>query len=302
MSRVIVVGAGVVGLTSAVRLLEAGHRVDVVARDLPLETTSAIAAALWYPYRALPQERVTAWAARSREVLAALAAADPDAGVRLRRGTEVLAEAAGPPWWAGAVPVLEAPRVLPPGYAGGWSFVAPVVDMPVHLRWLAARVEALGGTLTRLNLAALPDGADLVVDCAGIGTRLLAADRSVEPVRGQVVHLEQVGLEEWWLDAAGPTYVVPREREIIVGGTDEEGVWSRTPDPDVADSILRRATALVPQIAGARVLRHRVGLRPVRPTVRLERVGRVIHCYGHGGAGVTLAWGCAEEVAGLAAG
>lgn len=300
MSRVIVVGAGVVGLTSAVRLLEAGHRVDVVARDLPLETTSAIAAALWYPYRALPQERVTAWAARSREVLAALAAAEPDAGVRLRRGTQVLAEAAGPPWWASAVPVLEAPRALPPGYAGGWSFVAPVVDMPVHLRWLTARVEALGGTLTRLNLAALPDGADLVVDCAGIGTRLLAADRSVEPVRGQVVHLEQVGVEEWWLDAAGPTYVVPREREIIVGGTDEEGVWSRTPDPDVADSILRRATALVPQLAGARVLRHRVGLRPVRPTVRLERVGRVIHCYGHGGAGVTLAWGCAEEVAGLA--
>ncbi len=46
MRRVIVVGAGVVGLTSAVRLLEAGHRVDVVARDLPLETTSAVAAAL----------------------------------------------------------------------------------------------------------------------------------------------------------------------------------------------------------------------------------------------------------------
>ena len=49
-----VVGAGVVGLTCAVRLLEAGHQVDVLARDLPLETTSAVAAALWYPYRALP--------------------------------------------------------------------------------------------------------------------------------------------------------------------------------------------------------------------------------------------------------
>ncbi|MQW75505.1 FAD-dependent oxidoreductase [Nocardioides sp. dk4132] len=299
MSRVIVVGAGVIGLTAAVRLLEAGHRVDVVARDLPLETTSAIAAALWYPYRALPQDRVTAWAARSREVLAGLAVDEPDAGVRLRRGTEVLREAAGSPWWASAVPLLEAPRALPPGYAGGWSFVAPVVDMPVHLRWLTARVAELGGTITRLNLAALPTGADVVVDCAGIGTRLLAADKAVEPVRGQVVHVEQVGLEEWWLDAAGPTYVVPREREIILGGTDEEGVWSRTPDPVVAESILRRATALVPELVGARVLRHRVGLRPVRPTVRLERVGRVVHCYGHGGAGVTLAWGCAEEVAGL---
>jgi D-amino-acid oxidase len=46
---------------------------------------------------------------------------------------------------------------------------------------------------------------------------------------------------------------------------------------------------------------HRVGLRPVRPAVRLEREGRVIHCYGQGGAGVTLSWGCAEEVRELVA-
>ena len=42
-----------------------------------------------------------------------------------------------------------------------------------------------------------------------------------------------------------------------------------------------------------------VGLRPARPAVRLEAEGRVVHCYGHGGAGVTLAWGCAGEVAAL---
>src|SRR5215210_4260196 len=71
--RVIVVGAGVIGLTCAVRLLEAGHRVDVVARDLPLETTSAVAAAIWYPYRALPQDRVTAWSAASYAVFDRLA-------------------------------------------------------------------------------------------------------------------------------------------------------------------------------------------------------------------------------------
>ena len=63
MSRVIVVGAGVVGLSCAIRLQEAGHHVDVLARDLPLETTSAVAAAIWYPYRAFPVERVTAWGA-----------------------------------------------------------------------------------------------------------------------------------------------------------------------------------------------------------------------------------------------
>lgn len=295
----IVVGAGVVGLASALRLLEAGHRVDVVARDLPEETTSAVAAAIWYPYRAFPPDRVTAWAARSFEVLTGLAA-DPASGVRMVPGTEVLAEPAVLPWWAAAVPSLERATELPEGYADGWSFTTPVVEMPVHLAWLRARVLDLGGTVTRLTVRALPEGADVVVNCSGLGARLLAPDLSVTPVRGQVVVVEQPGIDRWWLDSAAPTYVVPRSADVVVGGTDEEGEWSRTPSPETAAAILERATRLVPALAGARVLRHKVGLRPVRPAVRLERVGRVVHCYGHGGAGVTLAWGCADEVAGLA--
>ena len=57
---------------------------------------------------------------------------------------------------------------------------------------------------------------------------------------------------------------------------------------------------LEPRLAGVEVLEHRVGLRPGRPEIRLERedpadgVPRV-HNYGHGGSGVTLSWGCAEE-------
>ena len=94
---------------------------------------------------------------------------------------------------------------------------------------------------------------------------------------------------------------MPREHDIVVGGTDQEGEWSRTPSPETAAEILQRATRLVPALRGARVLRHKVGLRPVRPAVRLERAGDVVHCYGHGGAGVTLSWGCAEEVVALVA-
>ena len=295
----IVVGAGVVGLTCAVRLLEAGHRVDVVARDLPLETTSAVAAALWYPYRALPQDKVTAWAATSYGVLEGLSA-DERTGVRMLTGTEVLRARQPEPWWRSAVPALDRETALPPGYTDGWTFVAPVIDMPVHLRWLTARIEELGGTLTRMNLSALPGDGSLVVNATGLGARHFGADPSVHPVRGQVVVLEQVGLDRWTLDGAGLTYVVPRLHEIVVGGTDVEGEWSRTPDPDVAAEVLHRATALVPALEGARVLRHKVGLRPARPEVRVERVEDVIHCYGHGGAGVTLSWGCADDVVGLA--
>ena len=175
----------------------------------------------------------------------------------------------------------------------------PVADMPTYLRWLTARVEALGGTLTRLNLSALPTHADVVVNCTGLGARHLAGDPSVTPVAGQVVVVEQFGLERWWIDPAGPTYVIPREHEVVVGGTEQHGEWSRTPSPDTAAAILDRASALVPAVGQARVLRHKVGLRPARPTVRLERVGHVVHCYGHGGSGVTLSWGCADDVVGL---
>jgi D-amino-acid oxidase len=299
VSRVIIAGAGVVGLSCAVQLLGEGHRVDVIARDLPRETTSAVAAALWYPYRALPFDRVLGWSRVSYDTFAKLAADAPESGVTMRSGVEVLQGADERPWWAEAVPDLTETYVVPDGYELGWTFTAPVVEMPVYLDWLADLVLERGGTITRMNLTGLPVGADVVVNCTGIAARFLAADPTVHPVQGQVVLVEQVGLERWWLDSAGPTYVVPRAHDIVVGGTDVEGEWSRTPSPEVASSILRRALRLVPELAGAEVLGHRVGLRPARPQVRLERVDDVVHCYGHGGAGVTLSWGCAEEVAGL---
>lgn len=304
MSRVIVVGAGVVGLSCAVRLLEAGHRVDVVARDLPLETTSVVAAALWSPY-VNEQEHVLRWSRRAYDVYAGLAA-DDRTGVALREGTEVFREPAPPPWWYAALPGGAGPdreTRLPSGFAAGWTMTCPVIEMPVYLRWLGARVEALGGTITRMNLSSLPtDSGALVVNASGIGAKHLAADPSVGPVRGQVVLVEQVGIERWVLDSDAPTYVIPRSRDVVVGGTHDAGEWSRTVDAPTADSILERARVLVPEIAGARVLRHRVGLRPARPTVRLERVGDVVHCYGHGGCGVTVSWGCADDVVRLADG
>ena len=96
MRRVIVVGAGVIGLSCAVRLLEAGHRVDVVGRDLPLETTSSVAAAVWSPY-SRPQEHVVRWSRAAYDAFAALCD-DESAGVVMRTGTELFREGPADLW------------------------------------------------------------------------------------------------------------------------------------------------------------------------------------------------------------
>jgi D-amino-acid oxidase len=125
-------------------------------------------------------------------------------------------------------------------------------------------------------------------------------------VRGQVVLLEQIGIDRWYLDHTDPqelTYVIPRGTTIVAGGTANEGDERMTPDAVTARRILERCQRIVPELREARVLDHRVGLRPARPAVRLElahdHATPVVHCYGHGGAGVTLAYGCAEDVAKL---
>jgi len=303
--RVIVVGAGVVGLSAAVRLAEHRYDVAVLARDLPAETTSAVAAALWYPYRASPRDAVTRWSAATFTELTRLAEQSPACGVSSRWGTELVRGQVTTPWWRDAVPRLDRLRDVPAGYDGGWRLPVPVADMSVYLPWLVARLEALGGTLTRAWLPALPTpGRDLtVVNATGLASRALTGDPTLSPVRGQVVLVEQVGVEEWLLehsDEAALTYVVPRQEVVVVGGTAVEGDYDPRPDPATGAAVLARATRLVPALAGARVVGHRVGLRPARPTVRLEAEqvgeGTVVHCYGHGGAGVTLSWGCADDV------
>jgi D-amino-acid oxidase len=311
--RITVVGAGVIGLTCALHARRAGHSVDILAAAPPEETTSSIAAALWYPYRAFPREAVARWAAGGFAALTELAA-DPRTGIRPRTGRELFRAPAPDPWWRDAVPSVRRvpPAELPAGYADGLELTVPVADMAVHLRWLAACLQELGVPSTRRRVDDLADldalDADVVVNCTGLGARELCGDATLLPVRGQVVVVEQVGLRRWTLDQSDPellTYVVPRLDTIVLGGTAEEGDEDLAVRPVTAEAVLERCAAAVPEVAGARVLAHRVGLRPGRPQVRLETEhrsgGPVVHCYGHGGAGVTLAHGCAADVVGLLA-
>src|SRR2546430_1818631 len=192
-SEVLVFGAGVSGLTTAVCLAEIGFAVCIRTLDLPHATTSCAAGAIWSPYL-VSHPNVEVWGAQTLEALAKLAD-DPATGVRMVTGTEASRTPVEPPDWAVRVEDFRwcTPGELPDGFVGGWRYTVPVVDMPAYLSYLAGRPTDAGRT------------------------------------------------------------------------------------------------------TGA--------CRAGRPTVRVEHVpGRdrhVIHNYGHGGAGVSLSWGCAREVAGI---
>ncbi|MER7402863.1 FAD-dependent oxidoreductase [Streptomyces sp. NPDC000070] len=306
---IVVVGGGVVGLTTAVVLAERGRRVRVWTRDPVAATTSAVAGALWWPYRIEPVALARAWALRSLEVYEELAARSGSSGVRMVEGVlgeTRLDEVDG--WLAERVPERRATTAGEyPGY--GVRVRLPLIDMPAHLAWLRERFVAAGGVVEARTVSGFAEAdAPVVINCTGLAARELVPDPSVRPVRGQLVVVENPGIDTWLVstDAAGEyAYMFPQPGGLVLGGTAEEDAWSLEPDPATAEAIIRRCAALRPEIAGARVLEHRVGLRPTRPAVRLERDtlpdGRLlIHNYGHGGAGVTVAWGCAEDAARLA--
>lgn len=307
--RVVVVGAGVVGLSCAVRLAEAGYDTQVFARDLPLETTSAVAGGLWLPQGEQPATRVAAWAGATLREMTALAD-DDETGVRMTNGTMLYrADAALRPAWASTlgeqVGLEEVSRPLR-GYASGWHLRVPVVDPHRYLPWLTRRLADAGGSITRMPLSALPPRG-IVVNASGASARALAADKAVVAGRGQVVVMSNPGLRNWWADedpGADPLYVIPRGDHVVVGGSHDLGDWGTTAVPQQTEHILRRAIAMEPRLEESTIRAVRVGLRPMRPHVRLDLVEggrgtahrRLVHVYGHGAAGWTMSWGCADEV------
>ncbi|MCX4594728.1 FAD-binding oxidoreductase [Streptomyces sp. NBC_01549] len=314
----VVVGAGVIGLTTALRLQQAGARVAVVTAEPSAETTSSVAAAVWYPTRTRFEPRVLDWATRTYDEFARQAA-NGVPGVAMRPTRMLLrSQNHDAPWWAMALPDLRTLRgdeVRAP-FSGGWAFTAPTVEMSRYLPWLQQTFSAAGGTLIHRRIDALEQAgiwAPAVVNASGLGARALCGDTEVRPVRGQLVLVANPGLHTSVRDednAEGSTYVHPRSADIVLGGTFEIGKWDTTPSPVTAAAILRRCTELLPELADTQVLGHQVGLRPHRDGgVRLEadprphgRVRRLVHNYGHGGAGITLAWGCANAATALVAG
>jgi D-amino-acid oxidase len=311
--NVLVLGCGVSGLTSGILLQRAGYQVTIWAEKTPPDTTSNIAAAVWYPYRAYPINRVLRWGKIAYDTFRSLLS-EPESGIILANVLDLLPEPSQEdPWWVDGVQGFHRATAdeLPPGYQDGYVFDAPVIDTSLYLNYLRAQFESASGVIVApRRISALEEAfaaANIVVNCVGLGARQLAGDTALVASRGQVVRVRHNGFRRVVLDDYGPNrlaYVVPRIHDIILGGTAIDGDESTEIDEGETPAILRRCAAIAPEFAALMpddILEVKVGLRPVRSEVRLEvetpAPGRyLVSNYGHGGAGITLSWGCAAEV------
>jgi len=305
-----IVGAGVSGLACGVVFAESGHETTIFAKEIGQQTTSAAAAALWFPYHVEPANKVIPWALETFRALIDLAP-DCDTGVSMieLRQLSRVAEIQIPDW---AIP-LGARSVIPSEVEGslesfksGFSLRVPLMDTTIYLDYLANRFLKAHGQITESvrfeKLEDVDPNFGLVINCAGIGARELVRDVDLEPHRGQVAIVPRIqGLPYAVVcDDTPLMYAIPRTTDCVFGGTNEISNDLSVDSATTARIVAGCSHALNIEKPG--VLAERVGLRPYRTSgVRVERAplrdGRTaIHNYGHGGAGFTLSWGCAAEV------
>ena len=319
---VAIIGGGVSGLTCGVLLAERGYRTAIFAKETGQETTSAVAAAVWYPYDVEPGDNIIAWALDTYNVLVKLTG-EPRTGVSMMelRQFSRAGEIQIPDWAhsLGAAVISNASSVIsseverslnisPSVFSSGFALTVPLMDTTIYLDYLASRFLAAGGSIASNvffeKLEDVDDEFALVINCAGMGARELVHDVDLEPHRGQVAIVPKIDLGcAIVCDEPPLMYAIPRTNDCVFGGTNELSD-DREIDPAVTSRIVAECSRVL-KISNPQILAKRVGLRPFRKSgVRLERDrlrdGRtVIHNYGHGGAGFTLSWGCAREVVNL---
>src|SRR5258706_2723555 len=313
--KVIVLGAGISGLTTGILLREKGYEVEIWTKKTSPDTTSDVAGRVWFPYfkDGIPQE--------DQDFLTNIGSITRDTFEEQRRnfGSEATGIISSKvidlklkktklPWWKAAADNLHHPHPdsdpeekLPEGSKDGFVFQAPVIEMPKYMGFLMDMFTAAGrdgkrGTIKILdksitNISDVFEQSLIVVNCTGMGSRELFQDTSLHAGRGQVLQARPIdGMRRVLIDEDTnpdkPTYIVPMLNDMILGGSNE-GVLKDTPEgreenretPEETQSILERTSRLDPrinQVTSDDVKPH-VGFRPNRRVgVRLKIGNEII--------------------------
>lgn len=311
----LVIGSGVSGLTTALHLLTAGHKVTVISREAA--HSSAHAYAMWVPVRGA-DPRLERWAYESLAQFTALAA-QPGTGVTMRPLFVLQSHNSPDPWYSNRTHGFRRTRPGEISQEYVDAFVidqVPVIDPPVYLAWLRQRVTGLGAVFLEgsAQLDAIAPTFDAVINCTSLGARELAGEQDIYPERMQVLTIRRpaalnADINRVIIDDEGPNKracIVPHEGYIKLGAVFDGPVEDLTVDDAATADILARCNKMVPGLNAQieDVLTVTRALRPERAQVRVEKDslndGRpVIHNYGHDGMGYILSHGIAGEIASL---
>ena len=302
--EITVVGAGISGLTSAFVLKKKGHNVKIIAKELSPFTTSDKAAAFWFPYHIRNDERGINWCRLSYNKYIMLST-EPLTGVSMQKLIKGILNSDNEDLtWKNFMPegsykVMD--TGLAKNYVTQYEVEVPLIETQIFLPWLMTELKKMNVEIQYEEVKSFHQikDADILINCTALGSKQLCNDEELIPIRGQVALIEPNNFPFIFLDNEIPLYIVPRKDAIIIGGTFEEGINFEVCEPETIDKILINAYKIFPELKKQKVIGNWAGLRPYRATVRVEREGNIIHNYGHGGSGFTLAWGCAEEVSRL---
>lgn len=304
--NVAVIGAGVIGLTSAIAMQDAGYQVTIYTREPTLKTTSRAAGAMWSGFTS---RKMKDWAEVSLKVFQQLISVK-DSGVVSLLLKDVSRERREAPWFAAQLPHFERipSEQLEAPYVDAFVMEIPFIEPPRYLPYLLNRFASNGGKLIVKRIHAfdeLSSNFDIIVNCSGVGARELANDDSVHPIRGQTVILDAPDIEQGFMDDEAFIYFFPRKDGVLLGGNKQIDVTTLEASPEQRQDILQRCGSVEGRLLDRTIIDETVGLRPGRDTVRLEAETisnecLVIHNYGHAGIGYTLSWGCAYDVVALA--
>ena len=189
-----------------------------------------------------------------------------------------------------------------------------IINGREYLPWLMNKFIKSGGITVKKKIHSLFElhSFDIIVNCTGLGARELVNDSKLYPTRGQLVSVKAPWIKQW-IDEIGHiprrVYIFPRPNDVILGATNEKDNEDLDTDPVEIQRIINRCQTVMPSLANAEIQESWAGVRPMRKGgVRLEkeepppgviRHPIIIHCYGHGSYGISLSWGCAEEVVGI---
>ncbi|KAE8138370.1 FAD dependent oxidoreductase [Aspergillus pseudotamarii] len=293
--NVVVIGAGVAGLTTALLLSRLpGYKIVVAAKHMPgdydIEYASPWAGANYMPM-STRGTKAADWDRYTWTVLEDLARNHPDAGIHFQEceihsrskdvGTTTakwFGELLSPsPWFKGVVPNF---RALPksshgPGFDSATAFTSVCINTAIYLPWLVSQCLKNGVVFKRAIFNHISDAAsqsvhpgqkvDLVVNCTGLMASKLGGveDRTVVPARGQIVIVRNEAGK--MLDVSGTDdgdgeacYVMTRAAGggTILGGSYQLGNWDSQADPNLAVRIMKRAVKMCPQLTGGKGIEH----------------------------------------------